>query len=240
MKLSKHFNFVQSTTYVLTILISSFAVAFAYSSDFDYVNAEFDVYKNGSESSAENILKINRDKNLYSIYFNVDHFLGSVTYKANFNWQNCHSTPINSYSKVKALGLSKTESVAYDYPNKIATITGDNNKQLPLSADTLDGLSFFLEARCQLMDGKKEFSYPVVRKGKISHMTYKVIGTETISTGIGDIEALKIKRKRSNNKRETLMWVAPSFDYMLVKIAHHENSLLSGSAVLKSLDYKMR
>ena len=56
---------------------------------------------------------------------------------------------------------------------------------------------------------------------------------------MGDVEALVVQRERSNKDRITRFYVAPSWDYMLVKIEHRESALAQGSATLLSMDYKV-
>ncbi|MCQ9615701.1 hypothetical protein L1889_02390 [Paenalcaligenes niemegkensis] len=60
-----------------------------------------------------------------------------------------------------------------------------------------------------------------------------------IETGLGQFEALVVERERENKSRQTRLYVAPSLDYLLVKIEHQESRLMKIVATLKTMDYQL-
>ena len=66
-----------------------------------------------------------------------------------------------------------------------------------------------------------------------------MVGIETVETGQGQVDALVIERERESKSRQTRLYVAPSLDYLLVKIEHQESRLLKIVATLKSMDYQL-
>lgn len=100
-------------------------------------------------------------------------------------------------------------------------------------------MGFFFMARCDLMAGKKQFTHALIHKGNKKNHTYKVVGTEVVETGQGNVEALVVERVRDTSKRQARFYVAPSLDYLLVKIEHQEGWLLTIAATLKSMSYKL-
>ncbi|MCV6603979.1 MAG: DUF3108 domain-containing protein, partial [Porticoccaceae bacterium] len=48
-------------------------------------------------------------------------------------------------------------------------------------------------------------------------------GEETIDTPMGDIKTLKLERVKDSNKRQTTFWMAPEYNYLLVKFHRVEN-----------------
>lgn len=221
---------------LFTALIAGVSTAHA-EKDFDYVNAEFQVYYNDKPSKAKNTLNISRENNQYQMDFKAKHMLGSMYHKTTFNWNNCESTPISSYNKVKAIGISKKQHVSYNHTTNTAKVSGSKDATLEIDENTNDGLSFFLEARCGLIKGETEFKYPIIKKAKLRTVKYQIVGHEKVKTALGTFDTIKIEKVRSNKKRKTILWIAPELDYMVVKLYHYENGMVSGSAVLKKLDY---
>lgn len=86
---------------------------------------------------------------------------------------------------------------------------------------------------------RKKFTYPLIYKGDERIHTYKVVGAETVQTGQGPVEALVVERERESKSRKTRLYVAPSLDYLLVKIEHQENRLVKIVATLKHMDYEL-
>lgn len=98
-----------------------------------------------------------------------------------------------------------------------------NQSKYPLkfdwSDDFQDSLSYQVQVREELKQGKTQLSYPLVdKKGNLRSYDFEVIGTEMISLPIGNIEAIKVKRLYDNDKRQALAWFAPEMDYMLVRM----------------------
>lgn len=220
-------------------VLSSLALGTQIISDFQNVDAEYQVYYNHSKSKTKNILKIERKHNRYSLDFRVQHMLGSIKQQASFEWRNCQAKPISSYYKMKAIGFSKKEIVTFDHENKIAKVRGSKEIDLPIDEDTSDSVSFFLEARCGIMNGETDFAFPTVNKARLKTIKYKVMGTEQVVTPHGSYEAIKVERVHKNKKRKTHLWIAPALDYMLVQMYHYENSVVSGMIKLKKIDYSL-
>lgn len=210
-------------------------------SDLNYVNARFSVEYNNQPTQGENRLKIQRDQNMYRIDFVLDHPLFSSSQKANFEMERCQVRPI-SYAATSSRPFKKDsfQRLAFDWDNqKVDYRSEEGQKSFDLNDRLYDPISFFFEARCGLIAGKKEFIYPLIRKGRITTHTYKVVGTQTVHTGQGDVKALVVERQRSNKKRQTRLYVAPALDYLLVKIEHQESRLVNITATLNEMDYEL-
>lgn len=207
----------------------------------DYVDASFTVEYNNKLTQAENHLKIQRDHNQYQIDFNLEHWLLSSKQKANFKMDQCHVQPI-SYTSINKQPFKdeKTQTITFDWTSKKAVFTSEiEQKTFDLDPPLYDPLSFFFEARCELIAGKKDFIYPLIYKGNKRNHHYKVIGTDTVKTGLGNIKALVVERVRSSKTRKTRLYVAPSLDYLLVKFEHQENRMVNISATLQRMNYRL-
>lgn len=207
----------------------------------DYVDADFSVEYNNTPTEGVNRLKIARDHNQYRIDFELDHWLVSASQKATFEMDHCKVRPISYVATTKRpLKKETTETLTFDWEHKKAQYTGrGESNSFSLDTALYDPISFFFLARCELMAGKKQFSFPLIHKGRKKTHNYKVVGTQMVETGQGKFDALIIERERDSKKRQTRLYVAPRLDYLLVKIEHQEGRLLKVVATLKNMDYRL-
>lgn len=213
----------------------------AYAQNIDYLDASFTLEYNNKITESENRLKIQHSQNQYDITFEFDHWLLSANQKARFEMNQCDVRP-QSYVATNKLPFkdATSETLLFDWNDKKASYNGrGEQKNFSLEAALYDPMSFFFMARCDLIAGKKQFTHALIHKGNKKNHTYKVVGTEIVETGQGKVEALIVERVRDSNKRQTRFYVAPSLDYLLVKIQHQEGWLLTIAATLKSMDYKL-
>lgn len=87
-----------------------------------------------------------------------------------------------------------------------------------------------------LAEQKKSFTYRIADGGKLKDYDIRVIETETVTTPLGKIEAIKLIRYRKDkNKRQTTLWCAPSLNYLPVKLEHTEKGGSVFTALLRRL-----
>ncbi len=211
--------------------------------EIDSINATFSVGMNSDPGDSNGRLTVQRNGQQYDAKFEAEHALLDITQQARFNMQQCQVQPQSYSNNANPAFKSRVkETIAFDWGSKQASYTNndaDKNKRFNLVPALYDPLSFFFAARCDLMAGKTRFTYPLIYKGNERKHTYVVTGKQIVHTGMGDVEALVVQRERSNKDRITRFYVAPSWDYMLVKIEHRESALAQGSATLLSMDYKV-
>ncbi len=209
--------------------------------DLASVDAVFSVEINKQPTDGENRLKVSRDGTRYSVDFQLDHWMVSVDQKARFAVDDCKVRPLSYRDTSKRpLKDESTQTLDFDWVHHEAHYRGDaTQKTFPLTGPTYDPISLFFEARCELMAGQKDFAYPVIRKGSVKTQRYRVVGTRSVQTGLGEFEALVVERVRSSSKRRTRLYVAPDLDYLLVRIEHRENSLLTVSVTLQTMNYQL-
>ena len=219
------------------LLISPLSIA----QDLDRVDAIYSIEYNGNSGQGKNHLRIQRDQNHYTVNFEVDHLLSNAQQQAHFELNNCKVTPLSYRSTAKApFKKEQKQQLDFDWVTHQAHYSStDEQKDFALAPILYDPLSFFFEARCELMAGQHEFSYPLIYKGRQKTHTYQVVGTEQINTGMGTLEALVVERQRSNPKRQTRLYVAPELGYLPIKIEHQESRLLNFSAVLDHMEYQL-
>lgn len=155
-----------------------------------------------------------------------------------FHWQDCRATPLAYRYEFRGFGIDRKLWLDFDHARNIATgesRRGPVSYELPPGAT--DDLSLSFAARCRLLEGERESSFPVATTTGIKDFRYRLDGRETIKTGVGRLETLRIVRVRDEGgKRQSTMWIAPSLDHMLVKVEHVEKFGVRGMVILKNLE----
>ncbi|MCQ9615700.1 DUF3108 domain-containing protein [Paenalcaligenes niemegkensis] len=134
----------------------------------DYVDASFSVEYNNQSTQGESRLMIQQAHNRYEVNFELDHWLLSSGQKATFEMDQCQVHPISYISTNKRPLKNETiQTLTFDRDHKKAEYSSEGEQKIfDLDSPLYDPLSFFFEARCDLMAGQTEFTYPLIHKGK--------------------------------------------------------------------------
>ena len=65
-------------------------------------------------------------------------------------------------------------------------------------------------------------SYDIADDGKLKHYEFQVIGEEALETPIGTINTIKTTRINDKHDRKTIFWLAPEFEFLLVKFRQQD------------------
>lgn len=154
-------------------------------------------------------------------------------------WQhiNHHVRP-SRYSYVRQ-GGRKDKFMYLDFDWDAKQLHIDDKKRpwsLKLPEKTMDKLVYQIALMTDLAAEKKHFSYQIADGGKLKTYHIDHLGTETVSTALGDISTIKLTRKRDRPKdRKTTLWCAPSLNYLPVKLEHIEKDGTVFTASLQQL-----
>lgn len=124
----------------------------------------------------------------------------------------------------------------FDWPNKHVSIDDKEHPwQLKIKKGVLDKLVYQISLMHDLDKGIEQIDYRIADGGRLKTYTIHVLGTETITTPLGQIETVKLTRQREKpNERETTLWCAPALNYLPVKLEHVEDDTLF-TALLRRL-----
>jgi len=121
----------------------------------------------------------------------------------------------------------------FDWKKKrVTNIINSDPWRMQIPPDTQDKLLYQITIMQDLAD-KKPLEYIIADGGKLKDYAFEIIGTETIKTGIGNLETIKIKR--INDKRNTTIWCAPSRHFFPVRILQKEKDGTRHELLIKSL-----
>lgn len=139
-------------------------------------------------------------------------------------------------SKRSFFGSKRKEQLDIDHQGNRAIYTRKKKRrETELQPDYLGPISYQLQLRRDLALTDSALQYTVISHGKLKTYLFERLGEELISTALGDVKALKIRRVRDNKERETLFWMAEEYDYLPVKVWQREENGESYEMLLKSL-----
>jgi hypothetical protein len=113
-------------------------------------------------------------------------------------------------------------------------------KELPYSPSTYDRVSQLEQLRIHLMAGADPnlgFQVQLADRGKVKQYQLDFIGTEPLETPLGILETVHFRRSGDDPDRQSDIWLARDWDYLLVKTTHMEDATLVEALVdFASLD----
>jgi len=164
------------------------------------------------------------DDGSYTETLDAKSILGKIKESAKFvvNEQQ-QIIPYEYNYKRSIVGISRIEAQVFDWPNKKLRYSKNDKVQLvDLELGALGVVTHKLQLRRDLQQGETVFSYPVMVRGKRKQYDYKVVASEVLSTAIGPLNTTKIRRVYNDSTRETVIWLATDWDFLVVQLSHTE------------------
>lgn len=108
----------------------------------------------------------------------------------------------------------------------IRSLYKDKWYELPYTPGTLDRMSQQEQLRLTLLNDptpREDVSVRIADGRKIKDYQLVYVGEETLQTPIGPVQTLHFKRNHDEPDRKSDTWVAPGWDYLMVKTVHVED-----------------
>lgn len=172
-----------------------------------------------------NVRTLERGEDHYQLTNEARNFLGRIREQETFSIDQNHRIDPVRYAYERSILGSKRKETAVFHPieGRVVTLYKGEEEEMPLTEGLFAPLSYQFAMRRDLLDGRRELTYPVVRRGRIKEYRYRIQGEETLETPLGDLRTLKLKRDRDSSDRETYLWVAVELDYLPVKLHQKED-----------------
>lgn len=154
----------------------------------------------------------------------------SVEESSRFRWDENGAVPLEYHYKQGGV-RRRDERVQFDQEQRSAQMSRENREQtLTLEGLVLDDLSFSAQLSADLLAdpalhaADTLLSYQILDARRLDTHEYRVLGSETISTGAGELDTLKLERVRdAGSDRSTILWLAPANRFTLAKLVQVEN-----------------
>lgn len=157
----------------------------------------------------------------YQIATRASHFIGHINESSEFILQpNNYIRPQYYEMDRRIFGIGKSESTRFNWQDSVANYQSSKGKaqEVALTDNDLDWLGYQVQLSIDLKAGKREFHYPIVRRGSNKDYQFTWVGEETIDTPMGKVDTVKLRQVRENSSKQTELWLAPGLEYLLVKL----------------------
>lgn len=102
-----------------------------------------------------------------------------------------------------------------------------NGETFPLPGDAADLLGFQIDLMLRLRRGRKYVNFTLALKDGLQEYAFRRKGRETWPLSDGTLELLRIEQIPNERPERFTLWVAPSLDYLPVRIERRKNGKLT-------------
>ncbi len=157
------------------------------------------------------------------IYQSVAHATGllarflkdEIVERSRWTYQNDSIRPLIFITQRQGGRKEYTIRQVFDWERRVAT-NSSNSSPLPLLPNTQDKLSYQILLMHDLKRGLKNLEYIIAEKDKTNVYRFVIMGQEVLTTAIGTMRTLKIRRV--GDERNTTIWCAIDRHYLPVKL----------------------
>lgn len=210
-------------------------------------NASYDLYRRGDKLGKGSRSLTRTENNQYSIELSsqLSWFIFSDKRweTSQFSIQNQQVLPSTYSFKREGTGRDKSLQATFHPDKTLELLPESDDAKLAdkqWQAGWLDEMSMFMQLQLDLIAGKTEFSYQVVTyRGELRTYNLKLIGKETIQTGMGELETIKVERiYPPERKKSQYAWFAPTLGHTLVRLRKVKKGSEEFDLVLKSFSFQ--
>jgi len=163
--------------------------------------------------------------NIWRYQFNVDSFLAEINESVYFQWTEGKVIPITYHYKRSGWAVTNRRATLEFNWNKHKVLNDVQGVpwSMAIPKGAIDKLGYQLQLRLDLMAGKHDLRYQVADGGYLKEFSFERQGEESLSTELGDVTAVIVKKVRTeSDKRDSILWFAKEWDYLLVKLTQVE------------------
>ncbi|MCK8515476.1 DUF3108 domain-containing protein [Methylonatrum kenyense] len=145
--------------------------------------------------------------------------------------------PVEYHYRQRARGDNDEFRRLFFYPeDERVTSRGDDQWEKTIPGETMDELLSQLRLLLAVRAGETEMTFSVVDDdGEVDEYHFEVVGRETVETGEGELDTIRVDRVGGSSNRRTRMWFAPELEYVPVKVQHERIDRETYTATLTDL-----
>ena len=146
--------------------------------------------------------------------------VASANQSSTFSLSGNSIIPTSASTTYKLFGVGRSHNMSFSNAGKKVTSTY-RGKSYNLSAPNraFDDLSLEAQIRQDLLTGKFTGNYYMVKKDKVEKTPFKKVGSTKVTVPAGTFDTIRVDRIHDDNDRSTSFWLAPSLDYLPVKVS---------------------
>lgn len=151
--------------------------------------------------------------------------MASTLEQTDFQMENGQLKSLGYKAQRKVLFSSRINSISFDWKQRSAhAARGSKQADYRIEEGTLDPLNMEIRIRDDLLrTGRLDKEYPLADPKSFHPVRFEIIGSETLSTPMGNIDTLKVRRIHDDPERSSQFWLAKNMEYLPVKIVQTDD-----------------
>ena len=204
--------------------------------------AQYKTSAHGLSLTLKRALNVDRNGN-YTLTNGGSVLVAGLEEKALFRIEGNRIIPKSYVYQGKGLMNRRREVQFTEGSDTLRSLYKDKWYDLPYIEGTLDRMSQQEQLRLSLLNDPtpgEDFVVLVADKKRVKEYTFVYVGEETLKTPLGTVDTLHFRRIHADPDRKSDTWVAPAWEYMMVKTVHIEDGgkPIEGMITELSLDGK--
>jgi hypothetical protein len=187
--------------------------------------AKYKAKYRGISVTAVRTLKTLEDGSQYYSFI-ADSLIADLAETSQFRWSDTDRVvPIRYTYERSVMGRERKAEVLFNWDkHKVTNNVEDKPWQMSIPTDALDKLSYQIQLRADLINGKTPGVYAVADGGKLKQYRFEIVGEESLATRAGRFDVIKVRRLREENEeRQTVIWFAKNWNYLVVRLQQEED-----------------
>lgn len=149
--------------------------------------------------------------------------IATASEKSVFSLNNNQVESKSYQRQYKILVHRQNTQLKFNQASKNIQVTRDQkNSQIPWQAGVLDDLNVEIQIREDLKHGGLKSSYYIADHKDVTARQFVNDGAVKISTPSGTYDTVKVRINHDKKNKSTVFWLAPSLDYLPVKVTHND------------------
>lgn len=150
--------------------------------------------------------------------------IATASEKSVFSLNNHQVVSQHYQRQYKILVHNQQTSLDFNNASKSIQVKRDQkNSQLPWQAGVLDDLNVEIQLREDLKKGGLKSTYLIADQKDITPRQFINEGSVKVNTPSGSYDAVKVRINHQKKDKSTVFWLAPSLDYLPVKVTHNDD-----------------
>lgn len=159
------------------------------------------------------------------LLFLADSWVGNIEERTQFEWNEAGVVePQKYFYKRRGLGRNRDAELTFDWDDeRVINNVQDTSWTMDINKNVQDKISYQIQLQKDLIDGRNNLVYEIADGGELKRYRFEIDGRETLDTPLGAVDTVKVKRSRDDSDRVTYAWLAPEWDYMLIRLEQRED-----------------
>ena len=178
-----------------------------------------------NKASGTAVRKLSRQGNQWVYNFDARvPVIATASEKSVFSLNNHQVVSQHYQRQYKILVHNQQTSLDFNNASKSIQVKRDQkNSQLPWQAGVLDDLNVEIQLREDLKKRGLKSTYLIADQKDITPRQFVNEGSVKVNTPSGSYDAVKVRINHQKKDKSTVFWLAPSLDYLPVKVTHNDD-----------------